>query len=218
MILFAGSLTTEATPEAVWAVLGRHMHIDAFAPQIVTVEALTQGEIGGGSRHRNHFQNGTSLVEEATHWQPDKGYAVRLSDMAALPLHEASSTVRITPEGESAKAAWTLNCRVKYGPVGWLLGQTAIKRMMGKIIDGNPRGLADAVRTDRAGRGQNRAGLAPPCTSITRPAPSAWRALPQRAAARNPDPGRHACRRTRLGHCRTGSRRRPICHARAASR
>ena len=44
---------------------------------------------------------------------------------------------------------WGMDYRVKYGPVGWLLGQSMMKMMMGKILDGNLKGLADKVKSNR---------------------------------------------------------------------
>ncbi|WP_120632780.1 SRPBCC family protein [Ruegeria sp. EL01] len=146
MIHHERSLTIDATQDAVWAVLSRFMHIDEFAPQITSVEALTDGEVGIGSKRRNHFANGTSLVEEVTGWSPGAGYTVQLSDMAAMPLHEASSEIRIARTGGKSKVTWTFDYRVKYGPLGWLMGQTMMKMMMDKIIDANLHGLADKVR------------------------------------------------------------------------
>jgi len=147
MIHFQRSQTIEATPDAVWAVVGRYMHVDEFAPLITSVDALTEGEAGLGSKRRNHFENGTSVVEEVTSWQPGKGFTVKLSDMADMPLHEASSMVSITQVGGRSKVTWTFDYRVKYGPLGWLMGQTMMKIMMGKIIEDNLQGLADRVRS-----------------------------------------------------------------------
>ena len=146
MIHFERSLTMDAAPDAVWAVLSRYMHIDEFAPQISSVEALTSGEAGVGSKRRNHFENGTSLVEEVTEWTPGAGYTVRLSDMAAMPLKAASSQVRIQLVGGRARVTWTFDYRVKFGPLGWVMGQTLMKMMMGKIIAANLQGLADKAR------------------------------------------------------------------------
>ncbi|WP_166417796.1 SRPBCC family protein [Cochlodiniinecator piscidefendens] len=143
MIHHERSLTIDAAPDTVWAVLSRYMHIDEFAPQITSVDALTDGEIGVGSKRRNNFANNTSLVEEVTHWQPGKGYTVKLSEMAAMPLKEASSEIRISPIGGQSKVTWTFDYRVKYGPLGWLMGQSMMKMMMGKIIDKNLQGLSD---------------------------------------------------------------------------
>ncbi|SDR35150.1 SRPBCC family protein [Pseudovibrio sp. Tun.PSC04-5.I4] len=145
MIHFERSLLIDAAPDAVWAVLSRYMHIDEFAPQITSVDALTTGDIGLGSKRRNNFANGTSLVEEITAWKPVKGYTVKLSDMAAMPLNEASSEIRTTPTGGRTRVTWTFDYRVKYGLLGWLMGQTLMKMMMGKIIDGNLKGLSQKV-------------------------------------------------------------------------
>jgi hypothetical protein len=146
MIHHERSLTIDAAPAAVWDELSRYMHIDEFALQIISVDALTDGDIGMGSKRRNNFANGTLVVEEVIAWKPGSGYTVRLSDMAAMPLHEASSEIRITPTGGRAKVTWTFDYRVKYGPLGWLMGQTMMKMMMGKIIDANLKGLSDKVR------------------------------------------------------------------------
>lgn len=90
-----------------------------------------------GSKRRNIFDNGTSVVEEVTEWTLGENFTVALSDMDAMPLHEASSQV-----------TWTFDYRVKYGPLGWLLGQAMMKWMMGRIIDGNLQGLADRVKSN----------------------------------------------------------------------
>ncbi|WP_299352460.1 SRPBCC family protein [uncultured Shimia sp.] len=141
------SLTIDAAPDAVWEVLSKYMHIDEFAPQITSVDALTDGEPGVGAKRRNHFANGTSVVEKVIEWKPGEGYTVQLSDMAAMPLDEASSKIQISPMVGQSKVTWTFDYRVKYGPLGWLMGQTMMKMMMGKIIDANLDGLAKRLRT-----------------------------------------------------------------------
>ena len=57
-IHFERTLKIDATPDAVWAVFSSFMHIDEFAPEIESVDALTDGEDGIGSRRRNHFHHG----------------------------------------------------------------------------------------------------------------------------------------------------------------
>ncbi len=147
MIHFERSLDIDATPDALWSVIGRFMHIDEFAPLVASVEALTDGEDRVGSKRRCNFDDGTSLAEEVTIWEPNRMYRVRMSEMAAIPLHEAYAEISVEPlDKGGARVTWGMDYRVKYGPVGWLMGQTMIKMMMGKIIDGNLRGLSDKVR------------------------------------------------------------------------
>ncbi len=67
-----------------------------------------------------------------------------------MPLHEAYAEIAIEPLGsERARVTWSMDYRVKYGPFGWLLGQTLMKMMMGKILDGNLSGLASSVQMGR---------------------------------------------------------------------
>ena len=149
MIRHERTLDIDAAPDAVWAEIERFMHIDDIAPMVTSVDALTDGANGVGSKRRCHFENGTSVVEEVTDWAPGRGYRVRLSEMAAMPLHEAVAKLSVEPLSDGrSKVVWSMDYRVKYGPLGWLLGQTMMKMMMGKVLDGNLRGLADKVRSN----------------------------------------------------------------------
>jgi len=156
MIHFERTIEIDASPDDVWAVLNRFMHIDEFAPLIKSVDALTDGEDGVGSKRRNHFEDGTSLVEEVVAWEANRWYhRVRLSEMSAMPLHEAYADVAVerTDNGRSM-VKWAMDYRVKFGFLGWLLGQTMMKMMMGKVLDGNLKGLADKVKSNQAATSQ----------------------------------------------------------------
>ncbi len=149
MIHVERNYAIDASPEAVWAVLGDYMHVDDFAPLVVSVDAMTNGADGLGSKRRNHFENGSSIVEEVTDWKPGKGFTVEMLDMDPIPLKKASSSVAITQEGKGSKVKWTIDFRAKYGPLGWLMGQTLMKSAMGKVIDGNLKGLEESVLSQR---------------------------------------------------------------------
>ena len=147
MIHFKRSLIIDANTNAVWSVLGRYMHIHEFAPLITAVTPLTDGENRVGSKRRNHFENGTSVVEEITVWKPGEGFTVKLSDMESMPLHQASSQVHIAALGSRSRVTWTFDYKVKYGPLGWLMGQTLMKAMMGRVLASNLKALADKVKS-----------------------------------------------------------------------
>jgi Polyketide cyclase / dehydrase and lipid transport len=99
---------------------------------------------------RCHFDDGDSLVEEVIQWQENSGYRVGLSETAPMPLNEAYAELSIKPQGSGrTQVTWSMDYRVKYGPFGWLLGQTVMKLMMAKILDGNLKGLADRVGSNQ---------------------------------------------------------------------
>ena len=155
MIHYERTLDIDAPSDAVWQVLGRFMHIDEFAPLVKSVDALTEEETGIGSKRRCHFDNGSSLVEEVTEWDANRGYRVRLSELTSMPLHEAYAGIYVEPlDNERSRVKWSMDCRVKFGPFGWLLGQTMMKIMVGKILDGNLKGLADKVRSNQIAKAQ----------------------------------------------------------------
>ena len=145
MIKFKRSQIIDAKPEDVWKVIGNYMEIDEFAPQIVSTEAMTDGENGVGSVRKNVFANGGYMVEEVTDWKPGTGYTIKATEMPGMPLKAATSDLFITPVAGKSKVTWTFNFRVKFGPLGWLMGQTMMKMMMGKVIDGNLKGLEERV-------------------------------------------------------------------------
>ncbi len=156
MIRYERQLEIDATPEAVWAVFGRFMHVDEFAPLVKSVDALTNGEDGIGSKRRCHFDDGTSVVEEVTEWNANRGYRVRLLELTSMPLHEAYAELSVEPLGNGrARMNWAMDYHVKFGPLGWLLGQTIMKMMLGKIFDGNLKGLASKVRSNQAATAQS---------------------------------------------------------------
>lgn len=138
-------LEMDATPAQVWAVMGQFMHIDAFAPQVVRAEALTVGEDQVGSKRRCHFENGQSVVETVTEWDAGRGYQVALSEMESMPMSQANATLRIEQVGNRARVVWRFAGKMKYGPLGWLMGRVMLRPMMGKVLAGNLEGLAARV-------------------------------------------------------------------------
>ncbi len=136
MIHYERTIDIDATPDALWAIIGRFMHIDEFAPQIKSVDALTDGEDGVGSKRRCNFDNGSSVVEEVIHWEANNKYRVRLSEMEAMPLKEMYADISLEPiDNGRTRVIWGIDYQVKYGPFGWLLGQTMMKLMMGNGIE-----------------------------------------------------------------------------------
>ena len=150
MIHFQRSLIIDATPDAVWHELRRFMNIDEFAPQVTSVDALTEGEITVGSKRRCHFQDGNSMAEEVVQWQENEGYRVKLFETEPMPIKEAFAEISLAPAAPGkTNVVWSMDCILKYGPIGWLIGQTLMKGMMGKVLDANLNGLATKVLAGR---------------------------------------------------------------------
>ena len=149
MIHLEKTLNIEATPEEIWAIVGDFMHVDKFAPFVTSVDALTDGADGVGSKRRCHFDNGTSMAEEVTIWKANQNLQVRLSELSPAPLVKANADIFLKSiNNHKTKVIWGMDYQVKYSIFGWLLGQTMMKIMMGKILSANLAGLADKVKTN----------------------------------------------------------------------
>ncbi|MDG1430319.1 MAG: SRPBCC family protein [Paracoccaceae bacterium] len=150
MIHIERNLIIDATPEAVWEPLSRYMEIDKFCTGISKVDALTTGEDGVGSKRRNNFPNGSSLIEEVTEWTVNRGYIVRMSEMVGLPMKDTTAFIRLESVGSKTRVVWGMDFGMKNGPLGWLMGQTMLRFFMGKTINSNLEGLAALVKNNSA--------------------------------------------------------------------
>ncbi|WP_284377212.1 SRPBCC family protein [Amylibacter marinus] len=146
MIHHSKELEINASVETVWATLARFMHIDEFAPYVTSVDALSVNHDGLGAKRRCHFDNGTSLVEQVIAWSSNHSYRVHLSEMDAMPLIASEAEIKIQAlDAGRTLVTWSMDYSVKYGALGWLLGQTLMKMMMGKVLVANLKGLAASI-------------------------------------------------------------------------
>lgn len=140
-----------ATPQDIWAVISRYMHIDEFAPFVKSTDALTSGDNGVGSKRRNNFENGTTMVEEVIVWTPDSLLRVEASEFGTLPFRAVEAEISLVPlHNGRTKVTWSLDYLAKRGVLGWLMGQTIMKFSMGKFLNANLKGLADRVAVIRS--------------------------------------------------------------------
>ncbi|GAA6209468.1 hypothetical protein NBRC116601_27610 [Cognatishimia sp. WU-CL00825] len=150
MLNCSRSIELDATPEEVWAVIGRYMQAEQYCPLVVSVEALTTGEDGVGSKRRNFFENGTSITEKVIEWTPNRGQLIECSEFGSIPFRRLIAQIDIVPShGKRTTLKWALDFQVKFGPLGWLLGQLVMKRAFGKIVMGNLDAIAERIAENR---------------------------------------------------------------------
>ncbi len=131
-----------AAPATVWAALSDYMAIDAIAPEVVKVDALSTNTSGLGAKRRCHFPNGTSLVEEAITWTEGPGYRADMQEMGKIPFKTAQAEIRLTPTSDGkTHVHWSIDFQPKFGPLGWLLGATLMKPQLRTVLTGNLKGL-----------------------------------------------------------------------------
>ena len=145
MITIARTIDIAATAEQTWAILGRFAHIDEFHPRVRRVDVLSEATSGVGASRRCHFKDGSSVVEKVVDWQEGRSYSVQLSEFS-MPLNKAIATFAIAPlAADRCQIKMAMDFEVKYGPIGWLMGQTMMRKMMSSLFLVILRGLEDRV-------------------------------------------------------------------------
>jgi len=151
MIYRSKYLELDASLQEIWDVIGRYMFIDEFAPFVKSTDALTSGEDGVGSKRRNNFENGTTMVEEVIIWAPDRQLRVKASEFGTLPFRAVVADISIQPISNArSKVKWSLEYLPNRGAVGWLMGHTVMKISMGTFLAANLKGLRKKVLSNRS--------------------------------------------------------------------
>lgn len=130
----------DATPEAVWAVLG---DLGSFADWSPVVRSVTHdGRDGVGATRTCRVSPMGRLDEEVVEWDP--GHRVALRTTGGMPM-EATATWTINPDGDGAQATVVLDYELKGGAVGRLLDRAMVRNQLDRNFRRNLEGLRDRV-------------------------------------------------------------------------
>lgn len=101
------SVVLNATPEEVWAVIGRFGDL-AWYPRAKSVEG--PAEVAKGAQRVVVWANGETTTEELTKWSPEtRSYSYRSTadNIAALPVTNYSGILAVKDQGGKARVEWT---------------------------------------------------------------------------------------------------------------
>ena len=106
------SETLNATPDEVWATVGRFddmsWHPAVARTELTSADATTPD---GSTRvlHLKAESGDPTISEQLTKWQPEKrcyGYMITQVDVAVLPVTNYAATLCVNDEGGKAKVVW----------------------------------------------------------------------------------------------------------------
>ena len=139
--------TMPASADRVWVALAAFETIDTFHPLVERVTMSSQQPRGLGAIRTCHFYDGTSVDEKVLRWREGEGYEVELSNFS-MPLKRAKARIEVHPDGaDRSVVRFSMEYTVKWGPLGWVMGQVMMKPMMRGMFAKVLRGLEHHVRT-----------------------------------------------------------------------
>lgn len=74
------------------------------------------------------------VVERVTQWEDGRAVGLEVAE-SDWPIHFMRWVTRIEPAGSSTRITQSLEYKVKFGPVGWLLDTLVMKRKLSSTLD-----------------------------------------------------------------------------------
>jgi hypothetical protein len=137
----------------VWAVVDAFGDIYKFNPNVHTSPLQNDRASSFGAERVCHFEEGMTMKETIVQYDAGRGYTVRLADHP-MPFKEATAHLDIAP---TARGHCQFIMRVefgpKFGPIGWLMANLMIKRMMNGLAKGLWCGDGPGVRVSPSAPG-----------------------------------------------------------------
>ncbi len=146
MIRISGQILIDAPVEKVWAVLADLTTVQNYSPGVAAARYTSRHHEGLDARRHCDLRPKGHVEERIVAWQDGEAYTIEIYD-GSLPLREAFGHFSLTPEGQGTAASFTMEYKLKFGPVGGLLDVLVVRRQFRKSVSGILAGLKHYVET-----------------------------------------------------------------------
>jgi len=121
-------------PEQVWALLSDLEAVQRYNPTVRTATVQGARRTGVGAERACELVPKGRVVERVTHWEDGRAVGLEVAQ-SDWPIHFMRWVTRVEPAGASTRITQSLEYKVKFGPVGWLLDNLVIKRKLTSTLD-----------------------------------------------------------------------------------
>ncbi len=147
MTLIDHRVLVNASPEAIWPLLGDLGALPTWHANCTATSILTTQQTGVGTRRRNTMQRGPAEVEEILSWYNNLGYEYTVVDGPRYRSNRGLVRLQAIPEGTVVQ--WTF----EYELGGLLSGprdSTTVRRRLDKTIAGSLKQLKKLIESSGA--------------------------------------------------------------------
>ena len=121
-------------PERVWALLSDLEAVRRYNPTVRTAAVQGLRRTGVGAVRACDLVPKGRVVERVTHWEDGRAVGIELAE-SDWPIHFMRWITRVEPAGNSTQIKQSLEYKVKFGPLGWLLDNLVMKRKLTSTLD-----------------------------------------------------------------------------------
>ena len=126
--------TINAPIARVWETVADVGMIADWHPEVARSPVLSDHRTGLGATRRIELYDGSSVVEEVTALEERRSMTVTMSEHS-MPLSVGMATFTVEAASDDrSTASMTMEYRMKYGPLGWLLNAVMLRRVMAKLL------------------------------------------------------------------------------------
>ncbi|TMB02996.1 MAG: SRPBCC family protein [Deltaproteobacteria bacterium] len=121
-------------PEKVWALLSDLEAVQRYNPTVRTATVRGARRTGVGAERACELVPKGRVVERVTHWEDGRAVGLEVAE-SDWPIHFMRWVTRLEPAGATTRITQSLEYKVKFGPVGWLLDNLVMKRKLTSTLD-----------------------------------------------------------------------------------
>ena len=121
-------------PERVWALLSDLEAAQRYNPSVRAATVQGSRRTGVGAERACELVPKGRVVERVTQWEEGSVVGLEVAE-SDWPIHFMRWVTRVEPAGSITRITQSLEYKVKFGPVGWLLDNLVMKRKLTATLD-----------------------------------------------------------------------------------
>ncbi len=117
-----------------WAILADLEAVQHYNPGVKRAAIDGSQRTGVGARRSCELLPKGCVVERVTHWEDGRALGLEVTE-SDWPIHFMRWVTRIEPHEQGTRISQSLEYRVKFGALGWLLDHAVMKRKLTTALD-----------------------------------------------------------------------------------
>lgn len=147
MIQIRKTTSIQAPIHSVWRVIDDIGSIADWHPGVAQSPVLSEHASGMGAARRIELYDGSTAVETVTRYEKGRSLTVIMSEHS-MPLSFGAATFSVEDKGQDqTEVTMTMDYKMKYGPIGWLLNTLMLEGIMHKLLTSVLAGLGHHIQT-----------------------------------------------------------------------
>ena len=127
-------ISANCPPSALWTLLSDLEAVQRYNPGVERAAIHGDKPAGVGAMRVCQLRPKGRVLERVTHWEEGRAVGLEVTE-SDWPIHFMRWVTRIAPSGRGSVITQSLEYKVKFGPLGWLLDNLVMKHKLKSNLD-----------------------------------------------------------------------------------